>query len=101
MAGHRLRITHGARRNLQEIAKYTVKHWGGASREAYLESLEATMVRLTDHPELGRRRDDVASGLRAVPSMQHIIFYSVIGDEVIIVRILHQRMDAARLHGEE
>lgn len=53
------------------------------------------MRRLTAYPNLGRARDDMASGLRAHPTGEHIIYYRVDEQTVTITRVLHRRIDAA------
>ena len=51
------------------------------------------MRRLTAYPHLGRTRDDMASGLRAHPTGEHVVYYRVDDRAVTITRVLHRRID--------
>ena len=44
-------------------------------------------------PGIGRRRDDLASGLRSVSYANYLIFYRSIDNGVEIVRVLHGSRD--------
>jgi toxin ParE1/3/4 len=61
-------------------------------------------VLLADHPEAGRRRDEIAAGLRSFPVRNHIIYYRPEPGHVLIARILHGSRDqaaAVKPRGEE
>lgn len=49
---------------------------------------------LCDHPNLGRERNDILPGIRTHRVMSHSIFYLVNDDELIVQRVLHERMDS-------
>lgn len=52
------------------------------------------VVRLAEHPGLGRRCDDIRQGYfkLAVQSL----FYREDGDDIVIIRVLHGQMDFER-----
>ena len=93
----RIAVARAAGRDLKAIARYTEKQWGAARRQRYLAALRDQFAALLRHPALGAPREDVAAGYRALAVGRHIIFYRVAGEEIVIVRVLHQRMDV-RLH---
>jgi len=93
----RLAVTHAARRDLKAIARYTQKEWGAARRARYLEIIRARFADLLAHPALGPPREDVAQGCRGLAVGRHVIFYRFAREEIVILRVLHQRMDV-RLH---
>lgn len=45
---------------------------------------------------IGKARDDLGAGLRAWPVEHHVIYYRIKSDAIEVVRILHERADAAR-----
>lgn len=47
-------------------------------------------------PGLGMVRDDLAPGIRASHTGRHIIFYRETAATLVIIRILHERMDPKR-----
>jgi len=45
---------------------------------------------------MGSAADDIRPGYRRFPHESHVIFYMVDAEDILIVRILHKRMDALR-----
>lgn len=50
---------------------------------------------LLQFPGMGRRRDEVRSGLQSFPVSNYIIFYREIIDGIEIVRVLHGAQDVS------
>lgn len=90
MAGFRL--TRRAEADLLDIADYTHQTWGEAQCARYLDQLEACCKRLAEQPLLGRPCDHIRPGLRRREQGKHIVFYRRDGDDILVLRILHQRM---------
>lgn len=82
-----------AREDLRSIAIYTKKEWGMAQVERYMQELQVTIDSLSQHPETkGFDLGWHCSGLRRISHRRHYhIFYRIQGDEVQIIRVLHQR----------
>ena len=91
----RYRVTPRAYRDLLAIARYTMKIWGRAQRDAYLRDLENRFRWLADNPGLGRCRDDIHAGYYSYPQGVHVIFYVIRDGEVDIIGIPHRSMDVA------
>jgi toxin ParE1/3/4 len=81
-----------AEADLLEIGSYTLQTWGVDQAIRYIDQLEACCQRLANNPESGRSCDDVRRGLRRMEQGKHVIFYRQQDAEVLISRILHQRM---------
>ena len=60
---------------------------------AYVIAFEDVFINLAAHPELGRRRGEIRTGLRSLVKESHVIFYRVIKSHIRIVRILHGSWD--------
>jgi toxin ParE1/3/4 len=58
------------------------------------------METLRDHPRMGRERDDPRPGLLSLPVEHHVLYYRLRRDVIEVVRILHERADAARQLGQ-
>jgi len=93
----RLVVGHLARRDLQAIARYSEKEWGAARKAQYMAAIREKFSLLLLRPAIGAPRNDIAPAYRSHPVGRHLIFYRVQKDSVIILRVLHQRMDV-RLH---
>lgn len=89
------RLTPRARRDLDDIWDYTAERWGEEQAVRYIETLRDAFARLSQAPCLGRRRDDVRDGYRSFPAGRHQVFYLVDEQGIVVVRVLHQRMDPA------
>jgi toxin ParE1/3/4 len=59
------------------------------------DQLEAAILRLSDFPRMGRKRDDLTSGARSVIVSNYLIVYRVETDAIFVLRVLDGRMDLA------
>lgn len=91
------RLTPAARSDIRSIWNYTDDEWGSAQAGRYLGQIEETIELLVRNPALGRPRDEIRPGFRSHPIGRHMIFYRIVGNDIEIARILHQRMKA-RVH---
>ncbi|MBK8254491.1 MAG: type II toxin-antitoxin system RelE/ParE family toxin [Polyangiaceae bacterium] len=88
----RFRLTLRAESDLLEIAEYTRQTWGEQQCARYLEQLEECCQRLAEQPILGRSCGHIRSGLRRREQGKHVVFYRRDGGDILILRILHERM---------
>ena len=89
-----LSVTPKAESDLIGIWVYTCEEWGVDQADKYLDQLEAGMQQLINHPSLGANYDHVLSGYRRLQVEHHAVFYQVLESEVLIVRVLHEDVDA-------
>ena len=82
-----------AEQDLEGIYDYTVSEFGEKQADLYIRNLFDSFQRLADSPDIGRRRDDVRTGLKSYPVNAHIVFFRESDGGVLIVRVLHQSMD--------
>ena len=87
-------LTPRAREDIRQALLYSRQRWGEQQRRRYRLHLADAMTDLTDYPELGKPRDDLFPGCRQLRVEQHILFYRVTEEDVIIGRVLHVRQDA-------
>lgn len=88
----RFHLTVRAELDLLEIAEYTQRTWDDVQCARYLDQLEQACERLADHPGLGRACNHIRPGLRRSEQGKHVIFYRRSGEDIVVVRILHDRM---------
>jgi toxin ParE1/3/4 len=91
----RFRLTPAALASLASIGRYTEATWGRRQRNAYLRAIDASLHKLAKAPALGRARAELGEGLRSFHQGKHVIFYLRRRRDVVIVDILHERMDPA------
>jgi toxin ParE1/3/4 len=85
-----------AKDDLKGIWHYSFNKWGEDKAAEYLRQLNARMQGLGNNPEIGRPRDYIRQGYRSIQVNRHIIFYRLQGQEIDIIRVLHERMNAEK-----
>jgi toxin ParE1/3/4 len=88
-----LELSGKARADLDDISDYSLRTFGVARAIAYLDTLDHAFRRLLSFPEIGAVHSTVQPPVRSLPCGQHRIFYDVIGERIVVQRILHKAMD--------
>lgn len=89
-----------AERDLLEIWVYYAEQRSVEAAERLLRSLGETCRRLAEMPGIGRSREDLAPGLRSLPSNDYILYYRRIEDGIRLIRVLHGARQVADLFPE-
>jgi toxin ParE1/3/4 len=90
----KLRVTPKAESDLIGIWVYTCAEWGVDQADRYLDQLEEGMKQLISHPWLGVDYAFVLPGYRRLQVEHHAVFYQVHDPAVLVIRVLHENMDA-------
>jgi len=88
-----LAFTDLALDDLASIEEYTRQHWGVQQADVYLDLIEQAISSILDNPKIGRERPDIVENCRYFPEQNHLIFYRLVMDEVLILAIPHSSMD--------
>ena len=94
MAEYRLSPT--AQRDLDGVFDYTVTHWGLPQAMRYADLIEAACADLAEAPQQAQGCANIRPGYRRRAVEQHVIYFRPTSYGIAVIRILHQRMDAAR-----
>lgn len=86
--------------DLAEIWDYLADD-GEARADAFLTMMDGKFQLLSEHPALGRRREELAPGLRSFPAGRYVIFYLPVPNGVDIVRVLHGARDIETIFAED
>ena len=95
-----IRLSRLARRDLDDIRRYTVATWGREQWLMYYRGLVGTFEGIAADPDSGRDRSLFAARLRSVNYRRHVVFFARIaaaGDAPVILRIVHQRRNMSAL----
>lgn len=92
----RLDLTEIARTDLRSIRRYSLRTWGEERTTEYMGALRDTMKRLLAGTALSRPRDDLRLGLQMTTSGRHCIFFEAGSSRILVIRVLHDRMDYRR-----
>ena len=90
------RLTPRAQRDLDGVFDYTVTHWGVAQAMRYTDLIEAACADAAEAPQQAQGCANIRAGYRRRSVEQHVIYFRPTSYGIAVIRILHQRMDAAR-----
>lgn len=82
-----------AEEDLINIWTYGYEQWGIAQADSYADDLEEQFKLLAHSPGICRERTEFVPPVRIHRHVSHLIIYTVEDDRIIIVRVLHYRMD--------
>ncbi|HEY9783873.1 MAG TPA: type II toxin-antitoxin system RelE/ParE family toxin [Candidatus Obscuribacterales bacterium] len=88
----RLKFANRARKDLQQIHDFIAED-NEVAAERVIESLESRCRTLVDMPNVGRKRDELAPGLRSVTQGNYVILYRSTAGGIFVARVLHSKMD--------
>ena len=89
-------LTDEADRDVEEVLAYSVNSFGVAQTERYFEALKECIELLADNPNMGHSAEEILPEYLRFPYESHIIFYKKLSASILVVRILHERMDPER-----
>lgn len=87
------RLTDRAMIDLDAVGEYGGQVYGRAAADAYLTEMRSLFDLLADHPYMSRERTETARPLRLHRFRAHHILYTVIDEDVLIVRIVGAMQD--------
>ncbi|MEW6234256.1 MAG: type II toxin-antitoxin system RelE/ParE family toxin [Candidatus Omnitrophota bacterium] len=89
----RYKLLKASEADLEDIWKYTYESWGGRQASKYLRQLKKRIEALSRNPDIGWQRDNLSKGLMCFREGRHLIFYRKLKMGIVIIRVLHDRMD--------
>jgi len=87
------RLRPEALADLEEVWLYTAREWGIDQADRYVASVIARIEAIAERPNSGSPISETLMGYRKVRSGHHLAIYRATKDEVIVVRVLHERED--------
>lgn len=85
--------TRQAEADLLEIWLYIAEEGGLPAADRVLLSVDQKCQALAGSPGMGRRREELAPGLRSFPVGNYVVFYRVREDAIEVIRVLHGARD--------
>jgi len=90
------RLTREAEADIVDIYRYSVENFGEAQADTYHDGLSDCFRLLADTPLIGRDYGFLRPGLRRYEHASHSVYYRLADTGILILRVLHRRMDPAR-----
>lgn len=89
-------LSPAAQADIDGIWDYTAQRWGEEQAARYLRGLRDVCRELADGTRSGRPVD-IRPGYHRCPSGAHVLYFRTADDgQIVIIRVLHQRMDVNR-----
>jgi len=86
-----------ALQDIENIYNYTLQIWGQSQAESYVRDLQSGIMAIRAHSSLGRILQYDVPSLRIYRVRDHLLIYRNLDeDTLLIIRILHARMDVPR-----
>ena len=86
-------LTDEAASDIEAILDHSLKNFGATQAEHYFEALKECIELLADNPNIGHSAEEILPDYLRFPHESHVIFYKIFSSSILIVRILHERMD--------
>ena len=83
----------GANRDISAIADYTIREHGADQARNYLWEMRQSIETLREFPSIGPGIEGLPDRYRKLIVSQHRVIYHFTKNEVIIVRVIHERQD--------
>ena len=87
------RLTNAAAEDVAAIFVRGAAEYGLAQAEKYHAGLERIFEFLAANPRAARERDEFSPPVRLHPFGVHIVVYRIVGEDILVVRVLHERQD--------
>lgn len=89
-------LSPNAQKSLRSIKAYSLEHFGEEQTRSYLKFIQKKLQTISEHPNIGRQREEVKKGYLSFLAGSHVIFYRKAKNHVEVIDILHQSMDPYR-----
>lgn len=90
-----------AEADLSAIWLNGAERWGIQQADRYVDGLFAVFDLLADFPGMARQREEFSPPVRIHPSGSHLVIYSLEGQAVQIIRVLHAHQNLMAYLNEE
>jgi len=90
------RLYPAAESDLEAIWIHTCQEWSVDQAERYIDEITMALSELAQSPKIAPACDQIRLGYRRYIVERHAIYFRVTAYGIAVVRILHDRMDAAR-----
>jgi toxin ParE1/3/4 len=89
-------VSESAQSDIGDIVSYTTLNWGAAQARAYLNRITAAIEALAERPQVAVSFDHRGRTYLRKRVGSHAVFARVDEHALVVMRILHVRMDTPR-----
>jgi toxin ParE1/3/4 len=97
----KIQLSPAAVQDLRDIWRGLAEYTTLTVADEKVARLQSKLILLSQFPESGRRREELAVGMRSLPASEFVIFYRILDGSIQIVRILNGRRDIDGIFQEQ
>jgi toxin ParE1/3/4 len=87
------RLTNKASEDIENIFQEGIEKFGLSQAIGYIDDLEKCFEFLSANPKICRQRFEIFPPLRVHLYQAHLVFFEIIEDDILIVRVRHGHED--------
>jgi len=87
------KLSKRAVQDFQNLFLYTLRNFGLNQADLYTEKMDRLLDLISDNPGMGIDCAHISLGIRRYSHEKHSIYYRQRESDILVVRILHQRMN--------
>jgi toxin ParE1/3/4 len=92
------RLSREAEEDLDEIFFYWARRANVNVADRLIDRITERFWLLADFPDIGRKADDLAPGVRCFPAGKYLIYYRKTSRKIEILHVFHGARDQARAY---
>lgn len=92
----KVRLSPRALRDLESIWRHPRLQWGVKQADFYVDLLNAAFDNVAQTPLTAAACDHIRAGYRRRVVERHMVYFKVVDDGIVVIRVMHDRMDAGR-----
>jgi len=81
-----------ASRDIDEAYDYVAEH-DPLAADRQTDRFHQLFAKLAEMPGIGTHRDELQTGMRCLGIGKYLVYYKVMADELLIVRVIHSARD--------
>ena len=85
-------FTQDAVDDLHAIKTYTIEVWGVTQSKKYIQKFQTNIKLLCANPDMGKACLEIDSATLRFPCGEHMLYYKVIKNTIIVYALLHKTM---------
>ena len=90
-------FTPAAQSDIENIWNYTIAQWGETQAIKYLQEISIGCIAISTKERPSYSAEDIRTGYQKFYINAHVVFFKINhSNDMEVIRILHQQMDAGR-----
>lgn len=89
----KVHLTERSLLDIQDIYAYSVKHWGKATAEKYLDNMQDALKFIGRHPRILKTKPEISDRFIAYQVESHWLICDLVGSDIYVLTVKHVSID--------